>query len=63
MLGIHLAAPNAGEIIQGFSAAFRKGLTVEDLHLTVGIHPTIAEELTTMHVTKSSGESASKSGC
>lgn len=63
VLGIHLAAPNAGEIIQGFSAAFRKGLTVEDLHLTVGIHPTIAEELTTMHVTKSSGESASKSGC
>ena len=25
VLGMHIAAPNAGEIIQGFAVAFRKG--------------------------------------
>ena len=27
VLGMHIAAPNAGEIIQGFALAFRKGIT------------------------------------
>jgi hypothetical protein len=27
VIGMHIAAPNAGEIIQGFSLAFRKGIT------------------------------------
>ena len=27
VLGLHIAAPNAGEIIQGFAVSFRKGLT------------------------------------
>lgn len=63
VLGIHIAAPNAGEIIQGYSAAFRKGLTLEDLRLTVGIHPTIAEEFTTMSIFKSSGQDSAKAGC
>ena len=27
ILGMHIAAPNAGEIIQGFALAFRKGIT------------------------------------
>ena len=26
VLGMHIASPNAGEIIQGFAVAFRKGL-------------------------------------
>lgn len=63
VLGLHIAAPNAGEIIQGFACAFRKGLTVKDIRDTVGIHPTNAEEFTTMSVTKSSGETVTKSGC
>jgi pyruvate/2-oxoglutarate dehydrogenase complex dihydrolipoamide dehydrogenase (E3) component len=63
VVGIHIAAPNAGEIMQGLAVAFRKGLTLSDLHGTVGIHPTIAEEFTTMKVLKSSGESAEKAGC
>ena len=25
VLGLHIACPNAGEIIQGFAVAFRKG--------------------------------------
>lgn len=63
VLGLHIAAPNAGEIIQGFAVAFKKGLTHQDLLDTVGIHPTIAEEFTIMDISKSSGKSAKKSGC
>lgn len=63
VVGIHIASPNAGEIMQGLAVAFRKGLKLSDLHGTVGIHPTIAEEFTTMKVLKSSGESSQKAGC
>jgi len=63
IVGMHIAAPNAGEIIQGFGAAFRKGITYEDLMHTVGIHPTIAEEFTTMEISKSSGKDSMKAGC
>jgi thioredoxin reductase (NADPH) len=64
VLGIHIAAPNAGEVIQGFAVALRKGtLMYSDLTDTVGIHPTVAEELVTLSVTKSSGESTKSSGC
>lgn len=31
--------------------------------MTVGIHPTSAEEFTTLEVTKRSGEEAQKKGC
>jgi thioredoxin reductase (NADPH) len=63
VLGIHIAAPNAGEIIQGFAVAFRKGMKYADLSDTVGIHPTTAEELCGMTVTRSSGEKVEKSAC
>ena len=63
ILGIHIAAPNAGEIIQGFAVAFRKGMYYKDLIETVGIHPTTAEELTTLSTTKSSGEQIEKTSC
>ena len=63
VLGLHIAAPNAGEIIQGFAVALRKGLKRDDLLYTVGIHPTIAEEFTVMTVLKSSGEATAKHGC
>ena len=63
VLGMHIAAPNAGEIIQGFAVAFRKGMLFEDLTNTIGIHPTTAEELTTLSTTKSSGEKIEKTSC
>ena len=63
VLGMHIAAPNAGEIIQGFGVAFRKGMKYEDLTDTVGIHPTTAEELVGMTITRSSGEKVEKSSC
>jgi thioredoxin reductase (NADPH) len=64
VLGMHIAAPNAGEIIQGFALAFAQGgLTHANLLDCVGIHPTVAEEFCGLDVSKSSGLSTEKSGC
>lgn len=43
--------------------AVKAGLTYSQLLSTVGIHPTVAEEFTTLTVSKSSGASAQKAGC
>lgn len=48
VLGMHVMAPDAGEVLQGFAVAIKMGATMADLHRTVGIHPTLAEELVTM---------------
>ena len=48
VVGIHLLGEAADEILQGFAVAFRQGLTLADLHDTVAIHPTSAEELVLM---------------
>ena len=48
VVGIHLLGEGADEILQGFAVAMKRGLTVADLHDTVAIHPTSAEELVLM---------------
>ncbi|CBL45285.1 glutathione-disulfide reductase [gamma proteobacterium HdN1] len=48
VLGIHIIGDDAGEIMQGFAAAMVCGATKAQLDATIGIHPTIAEELVTM---------------
>ncbi len=48
VLGVHLAGPDAAEILQGFAVAVRAGLTKQDFDRTLGIHPTSAEELVTL---------------
>lgn len=63
VLGMHYLGPNAGEVIQGYAVAVKAGITFTQLSNTVGIHPTVAEEFTTLTVTKRSGESAQKAGC
>lgn len=63
ILGFHVLSPNAGEITQGFGLAFQTGATYKNFMDLVGIHPTIAEEFTTLSVTKRSGASAKKGGC
>ena len=63
VVGMHIAGPHAGEVVQGFATAMRLGMTHADLTQTVGIHPTVAEELTGLTISKSSGESAAKTGC
>jgi pyruvate/2-oxoglutarate dehydrogenase complex dihydrolipoamide dehydrogenase (E3) component len=52
VVGLHYAGPNAGEVMQGFAVAMKMGLTKAVLDSTIGIHPTIAEDLTNMTVTK-----------
>jgi len=64
VLGIHYVGPNAGEVMQGFGISMRNNkLTYKQLTETVGIHPTSAEVLVSLSVTKSSGEDAAAGGC
>ena len=64
VVGFHVLSPNAGEITQGIAVAMQAGpLYKRHLDATVGIHPTVAEEVTSLTVTKRSGASASKAGC
>lgn len=63
VLGLHYLGPNAGEVMQGFGTAMRLGCTFEDIVETVGIHPTTAEEITTLSITKASGKNAAAGGC
>ncbi len=48
VLGVHVVAQDAGELIQGFAVAMRCGARKADFDATIGIHPTLAEELVTM---------------
>eukprot|EP00615_Pteridomonas_danica_P012312 CAMPEP_0114336126 /NCGR_PEP_ID=MMETSP0101-20121206/5496_1 /TAXON_ID=38822 ORGANISM="Pteridomonas danica, Strain PT" /NCGR_SAMPLE_ID=MMETSP0101 /ASSEMBLY_ACC=CAM_ASM_000211 /LENGTH=568 /DNA_ID=CAMNT_0001467939 /DNA_START=317 /DNA_END=2023 /DNA_ORIENTATION=- len=63
VMGLHYLGPNAGEVIQGYAVAVKKGCTYDDISSTVGIHPTTSEQFTTLKVTKSSGEDAAAGGC
>ena len=63
VVGLHVCGPHAGEMTQGFAVAMRCGATKADFDETVGIHPTSAEILTTMDVTKRSGISPSSKAC
>lgn len=45
VIGMHIVSKDAGEIMQGFGAAMKCGVTKQQLFDTVAIHPTIAEEL------------------
>ena len=48
VLGCHIVAPDAGEMIQLAAIAIRMGATKEDFDRTCAVHPTMAEELVTM---------------
>ena len=48
ILGLHILAPDAGEILQGFAVAIKAGAKKQHFDCTIGIHPTAAEEFVTM---------------
>lgn len=48
VLGAHIVADGAGEMIQMVGIAVKMGATKEDFDRTVAVHPTMAEELVTM---------------
>ncbi|XP_076007112.1 thioredoxin reductase 2, tandem duplicate 2 [Genypterus blacodes] len=63
ILGLHFTGPNAGEVTQGFALGLQCGATYSHLQKTVGIHPTCAEEVTKVNITKRSGLDATVTGC
>ena len=49
VVGIHLSCDGAAEIIQSLAIAMQKGITKDDLDLTMALHPSIMEELVTIY--------------
>ncbi len=45
VLGCHIVAPGAGELIQIAAVAVKMGATKEDFDRTMAVHPTMSEEL------------------
>ena len=52
VLGVHIAGEHAGEMLQGFAVAVKAGLSKAQFDATIGIHPTMAEELVTLREAK-----------
>ncbi|MGJ8584989.1 MAG: glutathione-disulfide reductase [Marinosulfonomonas sp.] len=48
ILGAHIIAPGAGEMIQMVGVAIKMGATKEDFDRTVAVHPTMSEEIVLM---------------
>ena len=48
IIGAHILAPDAGEMIQLVAVAMTMGATKADFDATVAVHPTASEELVTM---------------
>ncbi|WP_372674595.1 glutathione-disulfide reductase [Aquicoccus sp.] len=48
VLGCHIVAPGAGEMIQLAGIAVKMGATKEDFDRTMAVHPTMSEEMVTM---------------
>ncbi|RWR29215.1 glutathione-disulfide reductase [Sinirhodobacter populi] len=48
VLGCHIVAPDAGEMIQLAAIAMKMGATKEQFDATCAVHPTMAEELVTL---------------
>ena len=63
IIGLHVTGPSAGEMTQGYAVAIRMRATKDDFDATIGIHPTVSENFTTLDKTKSSGEDPQNSGC
>ncbi len=48
VVGVHMVGYDAGETVQGLAIALTAGATKSDFDQTIGIHPTAAEEFTTL---------------
>lgn len=56
VVGLHVMGPNAGDILQGFVAAMKCGLTKRQLDATVGIQPGSAQVLSSLTQTQRMSE-------
>lgn len=48
IVGVHMYGPQVDEMLQGFAVAVKMGATRQDFNDTVALHPTSAEELSTL---------------
>ncbi|MCX5544116.1 glutathione-disulfide reductase [Paraburkholderia sp. CNPSo 3076] len=48
VVGAHIVAADAAEVIQAIAIAMSAGATKRDFDTTIGVHPTLAEELVTL---------------
>jgi len=48
VVGVHILAGDAAEMIVGFAVALKAGATVQDFNDSVGLHPTVAESVTSL---------------
>ena len=56
VIGFHFLGPNAGEVTQCAALSMQLGVRKEDFDHLIGIHPTSAESLNGLTITKRSGE-------
>ncbi|EHB18383.1 Thioredoxin reductase 2, mitochondrial [Heterocephalus glaber] len=63
VLGLHFLGPNAGEVTQGFTLGIKCGASYAQVMRTVGIHPTCAEEVVKLRISKRSGLDPTVTGC
>ncbi|CAB3409673.1 unnamed protein product [Caenorhabditis bovis] len=56
VVGFHILTPNAGEVTQGFGIALKLNATKADFDRLIGIHPTVAENFTTLTLEKKEGD-------
>ena len=63
ILGIHYYGPAADEMIAGLAVAMKLGMTKRDLDSTIGVHPSISEDLYNLEITKRSGADFRKTNC
>ncbi|KAH7726881.1 thioredoxin reductase 1 [Aphelenchoides avenae] len=63
VLGFHILTPNAGEVTQGFAIALKFNAKKADFDRLIGIHPTVAENFTTLTLIKKGDEELKASGC
>lgn len=63
VLGLHFLGPNAGEVTQGFALVIKCGTSYQQVMRTVGIHPTCAEEVAKLRISKRSGLDPTVTGC
>ena len=52
VIGAHMMGPEAGEVIQSVAVAIKAGATKAIFDQTIGIHPTMAEELVTLRTAR-----------
>lgn len=62
VVGLHVMGPNAADILQGFVAAMKCGLTKQQLDATVGIHPGSAQVLSSLTQTQRMSEALAVRG-